>query len=57
MIRALAFIIALAALAACDPATQVDAPADEPHDRQQPSATEPGLRVSGFATVGVVKTF
>ncbi|UOA25764.1 hypothetical protein [Pseudosulfitobacter sp. DSM 107133] len=53
MIRAIAFMIALAALAACDPATQADAP----HDHQQPSATEPGLRVSGFAKVGVVKTF
>lgn len=57
MMRAFVCLSVVAALAACDPGTSGNVAQDAPTDRQQPSVTEPGLHVSGFATVGVVKTF
>ncbi|QKS09792.1 hypothetical protein SAMN05444149_102409 [Pseudosulfitobacter pseudonitzschiae] len=57
MMRAFACLALIAALAACDPGTSGNGPQDAPTDRQQPSVTEPGVHVSGYAKVGVVKTF
>lgn len=57
MMRAFAFLTVIAALAACDPGAPSDGAQRAPNDRQQPSVTEPGIHVSGFAKVGVVKTF
>ncbi|WP_156025744.1 hypothetical protein [Sulfitobacter sp. 20_GPM-1509m] len=57
MMRILACLTMVAALAACDPGTSGNGAQRAPSDRQQPSVTEPGLHVSGFAKVGVVKTF
>ncbi|ASM71205.1 MULTISPECIES: hypothetical protein [Roseobacteraceae] len=57
MIRIFVFLTAIAGLAACDPGASSREAQRAPNDRQQPSVTEPGLHVSGFAKVGVVKTF
>tara|TARA_R110000764_G_scaffold22759_3_gene56336 strand:+ start:186 stop:359 length:174 start_codon:yes stop_codon:yes gene_type:complete len=57
MMRIIACLTMVAALAACDPGTSGNGAQRAPSDRQQPSVTEPGLHVSGFAEVGVVKTF
>ena len=57
MMRIMAFLTVVAALAACDPGAPSEGAQRAPNDRQQPSVTEPGLHVSGFAEVGVVKTF
>jgi len=55
MMRTVLLIAAFAALAACDRGVPSDAPVT--NDRQQPSVTEPGLHLSGSASVGVVRTF
>ncbi len=52
MNRAIA-IVMLLTLAACG----VDGEPKPPHPRQQPSATEPGVSISGSAEFGVVKKF
>jgi hypothetical protein len=57
MMRAFVCLSVVATLAACDPGAPSEGAQRAPNDRQQPSVTEPGLHVSGFATVGVVKTF
>ncbi|MBM1814949.1 hypothetical protein JQW92_07710 [Sulfitobacter pseudonitzschiae] len=57
MMRAFACLALIAALAACDPGASSNAAQGTPTDRQQPSVTEPGVHVSGYAKVGVVKTF
>lgn len=57
MKRIIACLSVIAALAACDRGTPSDGAQRTPNDRQQPSVTEPGIHVSGFAKVGVVKTF
>ncbi len=57
MMRVFACLALIAALAACDPGASGNGAQRTPNDRQQPSVTEPGIHVSGFAKVGVVKTF
>jgi predicted small lipoprotein YifL len=52
MKRAIA-IVMLLTLAACG----ADGEPKPPHQRQQPSVTEPGVSVSGYAEFGVVKNF
>jgi predicted small lipoprotein YifL len=53
MSRAIA-IVMLLTLAACGADGE---PKPPQHQRQQPSATEPGVSVSGYAEFGVVKNF
>jgi predicted small lipoprotein YifL len=54
MKRAIA-IVMLLTLAACGADGEPKPP--QVHQRQQPSATEPGVSVSGSAEFGVVKNF
>ncbi|MCR8827387.1 hypothetical protein [Pseudosulfitobacter koreensis] len=56
--RAFVLLAAFASLAACTRGASPDAPEGRVSNvRQQPSVTEPGLHISGSASVGVVKTF
>lgn len=57
MIRSGLIVLALCALAACGPPNPDDDPSGTPHIRQMPSNTEPGVHISGYANVGVVKRF
>lgn len=57
MIRGGLIVLALCALAACGPPNPDDDPSGTPHTRQMPSNTEPGVHISGYANVGVVKRF
>ena len=55
--RIAALIIALGALAACGPPDPYDDPPEQAHPRQQPSTLTPGISVSGYANVGVIRRF
>ena len=55
--RALALLLALAGLAGCTGPGGSDRSAVRSDTRQVPTSTEPGLRVSGYANIGVARTF
>lgn len=54
--RALAILAALG-LAACGTPDPDDRPAPYSDTRQQPTVTTPGISISGYANVGVARTF
>ena len=53
MTRLLRLLMLCAPLAACG----ADGKTGDSATRTEPSATEPGVKISGYARVGVVKTF
>ncbi|WP_177209437.1 hypothetical protein [Sulfitobacter brevis] len=57
MRAALIMLCALVALAGCTASGNGDRSAVRSDTRQVPTALEPGLRVSGYATVGVARTY
>ncbi len=57
MRAALVMLCAFVALAGCTASGNGDRSAVRSDTRQVPTALEPGLRVSGYATVGVARTY
>ncbi len=53
MTRLPSLLIACALLAGCG----ADGPSGDSATRTEPSATEPGIAISGYARVGVVRQF
>jgi hypothetical protein len=56
-VKSAVLIVALAALVGCGPPNPNDDPAGRADTRQKPTNLTPGIHISGYANVGVIKRF